>query len=204
MVAQMASTGTQYGDIGLDCQGKAGTNLIVMHADESRATHVLVIDPDLNELERTGHLLGAQGFQVTLSSAMLDQESLSYFAADLLVVRPPARETRTWASYVRSVAMDPRTWDMPVIWLASNGRQVPAPAAQHAHVLSCPWRPLDFLSLVDTLVAAARGQEITPLVGEPRIDHFPRKRPLEFQEVTEPFGRASRRPLGHVIPDKVS
>lgn len=155
MVAHSSTPDWQDGEPGLRTPYEPGASLIVMHAHESRAAHVLVMDPDLHELDRAGGLLGAQGFKVTLSSTLLDLESLAYFAADLLVLRAPAKEIARWEAYLHSVGMDGRLGSTPVVWLASVDRRAPAPVTRFAHILTGPWTPFDFLTLVDSLVAAS-------------------------------------------------
>ncbi len=156
MVTHVTTPGRLYEDMNVGNQHETGDSLIVMHAPESRATHVLVIDPDLQELDRVGGLLGAQGFKVTLSSALLEMDSLAYFAADLLVVRPPAGKAARWEAYIRAVAEDSRLRGMPVVWLVSPRQRAPAVSTALAHILVCPWTPFEFLTLVDSLVASSR------------------------------------------------
>ncbi len=162
MVTHSSTPGRLYGEMSVDKARESGTSLIVMHAHQSRASHVLVIDPDLYESDRTGGLLGARGFKVTLSSAWLDLESLAYLAADLLVVRPPAGQSARREAHVRAVAVDSCLRDMPVIWIASPEQRTPAMAIRLAHILTCPWTPFELLTLVESLLAATNGSELTP------------------------------------------
>jgi CheY-like chemotaxis protein len=126
------------------------SNLMVVHASKSTARHVLVIDQDLTELERMGQLFSEQGFKVTLSSALLDLDSLEYIDPDVLIVRPRPDGFRAWREYLTNVEIDPRFQDLPVIFVAVRPAHQTAMAKTGIRCIAWPWRPLDLLTLVDS------------------------------------------------------
>jgi CheY-like chemotaxis protein len=141
---------------------------MVVHARKSTANHVLVIDPDLTELERAGQLFGEQGFKVTLSSALLELDSLEYIDPDVLIVRPSATGFRSWRDYLRTVQTDRRFHDLPVIFVAVRAAHQAAMAKQGVRCIAWPWRPLDLMTLVDVSMLAS--SKVAPVASAHGLD----------------------------------
>ncbi len=114
--------------------------------------HILVLDGNLLDLDIAGRLLSGRGFNITLSSSLLDHVTLNLLAPDLIILDPVLLGSRYANS--RGGVRD-SLGDVPVISCISAGVGTLATAA----TLVKPLQERDLLLAVEKFLPARREQQ---------------------------------------------
>jgi len=115
--------------------------------------HIIVMDADLADLDRTGRLLSGRGFGITLSSTLLDDDTCAFLSADLLIVDlTTVLPAGARGAGNRLVSGMVQLQKVPVI-LCRGGHQPGGGSARPGvTTLAKPFHPADFLASVEALL----------------------------------------------------
>jgi DNA-binding response OmpR family regulator len=118
-----------------------------------RSPHILVMDADLAELDRTGRLLSGRGFGITLSSTLLDDSTCEFLAPDLVILDAatvlPAERRRAGERHVLDALLHRY---IPIVLCRSGLERGQGTGRPGVAALAKPFHPADFLPAIEALL----------------------------------------------------
>jgi len=129
-------------------------------------SHVLVIDPCLDVLERIGHMLGNQGFGVTCSSTILDAGCIARLSPDVIVVNADIEGAAAALGFLSTGLIRAGLGNTPIIHVTSSSESAESLAETDMIALVAPYSPDGLLQLIDAGLAN-RPRHQTPIDDQP-------------------------------------